>query len=242
LVAAVAGTDSHQSVLVMFTTADNLKGNGNGNNGNGASNSISSMSKSTLAGDDVLRTESSGGAALSSASSANDPTLTTDKPDYQPGDTVTFSGVGWMPGDTLTITVHEDPTWSFPDRQFVAVVGADGSFTNRDMIVDTQDLNATFTATAVANPSGRVAQVTFTDSKPNSVTVLPAGQSPNPLFQDLTPATQSRRHSTGVPLRAPLRSQQTRRRPPRGPPRRRAGSSHLPRLQSRALVLPKRRR
>jgi hypothetical protein len=169
LVAAVAGTDSHQSVLVMFTTADNLKGNGNGNGGNGASNSLSSASGLTLPGGDASRTQSSGGAALSSASTANDPTLTTDKPDYQPGDTVTFSGTGWMPGDTLTITVHEDPTWSFPDRQFVAVVGADGSFTNRDMIVDTQDLNATFTATAVANPSGLVAQMTFTDSKPNGV-------------------------------------------------------------------------
>src|SRR5215210_4488077 len=50
LVAAVAGSDSHQSVLVMFTTTEDKTNNGRGI---GASTSISSSSKATLGGGDA---------------------------------------------------------------------------------------------------------------------------------------------------------------------------------------------
>ena len=55
--------------------------------------------------------------------------VATDKPDYLPGDTVLFSGAGWAPNDTVTITVHEDPQWSNPDRTVTGV--ADGMETSR---------------------------------------------------------------------------------------------------------------
>jgi len=92
---------------------------------------------------------------------------------------VTFTGTGFATGDTVTITVHEDPTWSYPDRQFKSVADANGAFVNRDMIVDKQDLGVTFTATAVAVPSGLVAQTVFTDGNLTTVsgTVTDAGTS-----------------------------------------------------------------
>jgi hypothetical protein len=157
LVGAIAGNSAgsgpdRRSVLVQFTTAENP---------NESSSSLSSAPATSSSGSS--QSLSPAGPSFSLASAASSPTLTTDKPDYMPGDTVTFSGIGWAPGDTIVITVHEDPTWSYPDRQFTAIANGSGSFTNRDMIVNTQDLGATFTATAVANPSGLVAQTTFTD-------------------------------------------------------------------------------
>src|SRR5207247_2242645 len=36
-------------------------------------------------------------------------TISTDRPDYQPGHTVTFTGRGWAPGETVTIVLRRDP-------------------------------------------------------------------------------------------------------------------------------------
>jgi hypothetical protein len=142
MIGAVAGTASKQTVLVMYTNAD-----GPGPKSNSSASSSNKM-----------------GLSFSMSSAAgNGPTLTTDKPDYQPGDRVTFTGTGWQPGDTVTITVHEDPTWTFQDRQVRAAVDGSGNFTNRDLVVDVRDIGVTYTATAVADPSGLVAQTTFTD-------------------------------------------------------------------------------
>src|SRR2546422_2966329 len=35
--------------------------------------------------------------------------VTTDKPDYSPGDTVTFTGAGWKTGEVVTLVLHGDP-------------------------------------------------------------------------------------------------------------------------------------
>ncbi|HWJ15793.1 MAG TPA: hypothetical protein VNS10_18765, partial [Gemmatimonadaceae bacterium] len=149
-IGAIGGTTTHQSVLVTYTNADGPDGLKTGKVSGGASLNLSA-GKASL---DVT------GASSSATTGA---TLTTDKPDYLPGDTVTFTGAGFAPGDSVTITVHEDPTWSYPDRQFKSVADANGAFVNKQMVVVQQDLGATFTATAVGNPSGAVAQATFTD-------------------------------------------------------------------------------
>ena len=132
-------TDSHQSVLVTYANADGKDLGMNAGRPGGASLDVS------------------GGGAGSG------PTLTTDKPDYLPGDTVLFSGTGWAPNDTVTITVHEDPQWSNPDRTVTAVADGTGNLSSHDFVVQQRDFGVTFTATAVGNPSGLVAQVTFTD-------------------------------------------------------------------------------
>ena len=46
--------------------------------------------------------------SLSTAVIAQTPTLTTDKPKYEPGETITFKGVEWVPGETVTIVVSAD--------------------------------------------------------------------------------------------------------------------------------------
>ena len=89
--------------------------------------------------------------------------MTTDKPDYLTGDTVTFTGTGFAPNDTLVITLHEDPSWIDPDRTVTAVADASGNFTNHTFVVDQHDFGVTFTATAVGSPSGLTTQMTFTD-------------------------------------------------------------------------------
>ena len=133
---------SGQSVLVLYSNAD---AGSNGSNSGRASLDVSA---------------NGGGSG---------PTLTTDKPDYLPGDTVLFTGAGWAPSDTVTITVHEDPQWSNPDRTVSAVADANGNLRSHDFVVQPRDFGVTFTATAVGNPSGLVAQITFTDGTIASV-------------------------------------------------------------------------
>jgi VCBS repeat-containing protein len=133
---AAGSESSGQSVLVLYSNVD----------------AGSSGSKTGRASLDV---SANGG--------GSGPILTTDKPDYLPGDTVLFTGAGWAPSDTVTITVHEDPQWSNPDRTVSAVADANGNLRSHDFVVQPRDFGVTFTATAVGNPSGLVAQITFTD-------------------------------------------------------------------------------
>ncbi len=150
-------TDSHQSVLVTYANADGKDLGTNGGRPGGASLDVS------------------GGGGGSG------PTLTTDKPDYLPGDTVLFSGTGWAPNDTVTITIHEDPQWSNPDRTVTAVADGNGNLSSHDFVVQPRDFGVTFTATAVGSPSGLVAQVTFTDGSLSAATIqLKSGPTPCP--------------------------------------------------------------
>jgi hypothetical protein len=100
---------------------------------------------------------------LATVTVATAATITTDYPDYAPGDTVTFTGSGWQPGETVTIALHEDPTVC-PDRQLTATAGDDGSIVNSDFVVDEHDIGVTFTATATGASSGLTAEATFTDA------------------------------------------------------------------------------
>src|SRR5207249_6594283 len=101
--------------------------------------------------------------STSTSGTGTGPTLTTDKEDYVAGETVTFSGTGWGPKDTVVITLHEDPQWSNPDRTVTAIADDNGNFNNSSFVVDARDYLVTITATAVGSPSGLTAQHTFTD-------------------------------------------------------------------------------
>jgi VCBS repeat-containing protein len=160
-VSASGGGTSRQSVLVQYSNAD------------GASESVSGASTGRVgsSGASFSLSGTSSKMSATTSSTTSGPTIATDKPDYMPGDTVTFSGSGWVAGDTVTITIHEDPHWTQEDRTVVAVADGTGNFTNHSFVVDPHDLGVTFTATAVANPSGLVAQMTFTDAQPQLVTI-----------------------------------------------------------------------
>src|SRR5437870_5011099 len=64
-------------------------------------------------------------AAVLSSSSAS---ITTDKIDYPPGDTVTISGKGWQPGEKVEMVLHEEPTQK--EEKLSAIADATGSFAN----------------------------------------------------------------------------------------------------------------
>src|SRR5262249_11344207 len=58
-------------------------------------------------------------------------TVKTDKDDYPPYSVVTITGSGWQPGETVTLTLVEDPDYdSHPPISVVA--DANGNFVNTD--------------------------------------------------------------------------------------------------------------
>ena len=90
-----------------------------------------------------------------------DPTIQSDKGDYAPGELVTLTGDGWLPGEDVQVVVNDDlgTTWR---REVIVVADVAGH------IVDVFNLPTHFVATysvrATGQSSGLVAQTTFTDA------------------------------------------------------------------------------
>src|SRR5206468_1192757 len=121
-------------------------------------------------------------AVLFSSSGA---TVTTDKTDYAPGETVTITGAGWERGETANMVLHREPETQ-PDTTLSSVADASGNFTNDTFVVSQLDLGVTFMLTATGATSGYTAQTTFTDAElvtaevtgaTNEVTVTQGGPS-----------------------------------------------------------------
>src|SRR5207247_915216 len=81
-----------------------------------------------------------GTAVLFDASGA---TVSTDKTDYSPGETVTITGMGWLAGETVGIVLHREPLTQ-PDTTLSAVADENGNFTNSDYVVQDSELGVTF--------------------------------------------------------------------------------------------------
>jgi hypothetical protein len=103
--------------------------------------------------------------------------ISTDKDDYQPGDTVYFTGSGWPANDTLDIVLEDEPATHEPHAWWVPV-GEDGTFSDSTYVVDVGDIDVTFTLTATSRASGRSLAVQFTDANISN----DVGISPNPAF------------------------------------------------------------
>ncbi|HKY28414.1 MAG TPA: Ig-like domain repeat protein, partial [Pyrinomonadaceae bacterium] len=104
--------------------------------------------------------------------------ISTDKMDYLPGDTVTINGRGYQPGETVRVKIHEDPHTP-QERGFDIVADADGNFSGTYLVAD-NDLLMKFIVSARGLTSGWTAHTTFTDGNAqatgtvtNSVTGLP---------------------------------------------------------------------
>lgn len=98
-------------------------------------------------------------------------TVSTDKLDYQPGQTARISGTGWQAGETVNITIHEDPH-THTERRLTATADANGNFT-ANYSVEEHDLNVKFILGAKGQASGRTAQTTFTDAREFRATITP---------------------------------------------------------------------
>src|SRR5215213_3614847 len=87
------------------------------------------------------------------------PTIQSDKADYAPGELVTLTGSGWVPGESVNIVVNDDvgQTWS---RNVNVIADPSGN------ISDSFNLPDWFVATyaVTATGSSGTAQTTFTDA------------------------------------------------------------------------------
>ena len=104
-------------------------------------------------------------------------TVTTDKIDYSPGQTVTITGSGWQPNETITLSFRERPSIDTPGP-FTVTADANGNFVDSEFAPDANDVNVRFYLTAVGASSGLQAQHTFTDKV---ATVTIESCSPNPV-------------------------------------------------------------
>jgi hypothetical protein len=100
--------------------------------------------------------------AFATATNGAGLSITTDKDDYAPGDTVWFTGTGWMAGDTVDIVLTDDPT--LDTHRWMVYIGEDGTFRDSTYVADINDAGVTFTlvATSRGNPA-QTLTVTFTD-------------------------------------------------------------------------------
>jgi hypothetical protein len=89
-------------------------------------------------------------------------TITTDKDDYAPGETVVITGSGWQAGDSVDFVMTEEPATHEPHTW---TVGADeaGGFVDDHFVVEDHDLGVTFTLTATSRATGATATAVFTD-------------------------------------------------------------------------------
>ena len=102
-------------------------------------------------------------------SAATVASVTTDKADYQPGETVQITGAGFGPNDVVTLQVTDiGPAFesaSLASGYGTWTVNADssGAFST-SWLVGIEALNRTLKLTAVGSPSGLSASTTFTDA------------------------------------------------------------------------------
>ncbi len=108
-----------------------------------------------------------GGSNQSSAEMYGFATVKTDKDDYAPGTPVIITGSGWVPGETVTLSLLEYP--NFDTHTLDAVTAdANGNIYSDQFAPDANDLNIKFYLTASGSKSA--AQNAFTDSV-TSVTI-----------------------------------------------------------------------
>ncbi|WP_320111530.1 SdrD B-like domain-containing protein [Draconibacterium orientale] len=93
-------------------------------------------------------------------------TVTTDKTDYFPGETVFIEGSGWAAGETITLLLEHLFYVDHQDEVLTPIVADDdGNFEYTPVYyVQEQDLGEVFLLTATGQSSGDVATVIFTDS------------------------------------------------------------------------------
>src|SRR5918999_5011079 len=116
--------------------------------------------------------------ALCSAAAGSDddssPTVSSDKADYAPGETVTLRGTNWQPGEPVHLTVTSeggDPPWS---REVDIPADKNGTFTDQfqlpDYVIPKYNVTATGASSATATSS-------FTDGNVRVSANLPGSDS-----------------------------------------------------------------
>ena len=132
------------------------------------------------------------------------PTITTDKPDYHPGETVTFTGKGFKPGEQVAITMDVNPV-TRAAVALAAVADDAGNFTNKSYIVQKSDLGVTFDVRAIGVSGDSAAPYTFPDSigTPTSIGIKAVSNTPTTSFPITVTAAVPVNNTVIVTLRYP---------------------------------------
>ncbi|MGH9008593.1 MAG: Kelch repeat-containing protein, partial [Acidimicrobiia bacterium] len=113
-----------------------------------------------------------GGSGSSSSEVYGYATVDTDLNDYAPGDIVQISGSGWNPGETVTLTLHEDvDPPNHEDRVIPVVADSFGNIFDDSFSPEVHDDGVRFFLTAVGQTSGHFARTTFTDAIVGQITL-----------------------------------------------------------------------
>ncbi|MGB7437157.1 MAG: Ig-like domain repeat protein [Candidatus Acidiferrum sp.] len=114
---------------------------------------------------------------LSSAEASRHATVSSDRTDYAPNTTVTLTGMGWAPGEQVTLTISVSN--GNPTTVLTALADANGNISNSTFETDNADKHRAFLVKAVGGTSKRTAYTRFTD--------LGATISLSPSSFDVTP-------------------------------------------------------
>ncbi len=90
-------------------------------------------------------------------------TVSTNKPDYAPGETVIITGTGYAAGETVQLTLVEDPA-IHANVVLSAVADAAGNISNSNYSPELHDIGVRFYLYALGQASGYSAKNTFTDA------------------------------------------------------------------------------
>jgi len=118
------------------------------------------------------------GKSLNTTEAYGFPTVQTDASDYPPFTTVTITGSGFQPGETITLTLVESPLID-TGSPFTTVADANGNFSDNSFATDSHDVSVRFYLTATGQTSGFQAENAFTDNADKTTTDVTC--SPNPV-------------------------------------------------------------
>ena len=91
------------------------------------------------------------------------PVITTDKSDYEPGETITFTGTNWTPGETVTIVLQGDGAGESAEIQ--ATADDSGSFTvTATMPGSEEPASASANSASAARGQAKIASVASVES------------------------------------------------------------------------------
>lgn len=96
------------------------------------------------------------------ANTSRHATLSSDKPDYHPGETVILTGTGWAPNEVVTVLMTVDPATHEPVTLSLTA-DVSGNFKNSDYVVQPSDFGVTFHARATGERGDAAEPLTFTD-------------------------------------------------------------------------------
>ena len=91
-------------------------------------------------------------------------TVTTDKGNYSPGETVVIIGTGWMPGESVSLSIYADSS-GVARAILNATADESGGIRNEEFVVGQQDINVYFLLRAQGQISGMSAETQFADAR-----------------------------------------------------------------------------